>query len=944
MKKISLLILCILLLPIMVNAKTRFLYDVIKDEAESNGLAREFAGEHQDNIDPSLSKYKIYHWYAENNDQGEEILNKNNVIFGDHCWQMFRTTDTGGVKIIYNGEAENNKCLNTRGKHIGYIQYQEKQTLTSNYYYGSDYSYNKETNLFSLSGDLTQVTWNESIGSSLNGKYTCKQTTQDGTCSKLYFIVSYATATQANVIPMDGNRSYYEFGELALQANAASAAGAGYMYGDPSPIKTVASVLEQNFTTRRTIIQNVSINNNHWFADSYDYDQNQSDPFTLNEPYKVTPEEYPNLVEKYTLRNANATAKYHSVFYIAAVSGNTSYYRTITNPQNLEEATKIAFADSISENGDGTYSLNSPQLVMYKDYFTNYENYKNKYTCGDNTLTCTQPHYITSTQNNNYTYLTINSGTKILIAKQRDGLNLIDTIAVDPALLVLNKDDYAEYNYTCNNNSNVCEESTLRNIHSITEVGYKYAPNYYFANSVTWENDHYKLNDTIDLESYKDLNQIKNHHYICTEYGKKECTSVAYIHNYTSVGAKYYYDEISNGISGIEEALNIMWTKNNYESLLKTGIDAWYEKYLINYSDYLEDTLFCNDRRVRNYNGWDPNKATNSYIYFKGSGSSSTWDLICPNEADQFQVANPKAKLKYPIAVATVPELNLLNNDLVRTTGNYYWLMTPCWVNELYGRGMSINPSGGFSTYYNSTHAMGVRPVVSLTPKTRFASGTGSMEDPYIVDYNMYYNIDVEIRNETKDFDISIEDLTSVSEGEEVLFKVTPIKGYKITGIEIIDSNNNVITSSETSNKNEYTFIMPESDVTIIPSYERVSNSVTVEENSNTKEIKVEVNDATAVVYEDRVVFTVEPEEGYEVENIIIKDENNNKIKYQKLNENKYEFIMPDTNVVITPVYKRIENKDIVNPKTHSIFYAVIIISLALWLGLLISKIKKRVN
>ena len=143
--------------------------------------------------------------------------------------------------------------------------------------------------------------------------------------------------------------------------------------------------------------------------------------------------------------------------------------------------------------------------------------------------------------------------------------------------------------------------------------------------------------------------------------------------------------------------------------------------------------------------------------------------------------------------------------------------------------------------------------------------------------------------------------------------------------------------------KNEYTFIMPESDVTIIPSYERVSNSVTVEENSNTKEIKVEVNDATAVVYEDRVVFTVEPEEGYEVENIIIKDENNNKIKYQKLNENKYEFIMPDTNVVITPVYKRIENKDIVNPKTHSIFYAVIIISLALWIGLLISKIK-RVN
>ena len=42
-------------------------------------------------------------------------INNNNVIFGGYCWQMVRTTDTGGVKMIYNGIATGNgeTCENT---------------------------------------------------------------------------------------------------------------------------------------------------------------------------------------------------------------------------------------------------------------------------------------------------------------------------------------------------------------------------------------------------------------------------------------------------------------------------------------------------------------------------------------------------------------------------------------------------------------------------------------------------------------------------------------------------------------------------------------------------------------------------------------------------------------------------------------------------------------
>ena len=41
-------------------------------------------------------------------------VNDNNVVFANKCWKTVRTTDTGGVKLIYNGEyTEQNKCNNT---------------------------------------------------------------------------------------------------------------------------------------------------------------------------------------------------------------------------------------------------------------------------------------------------------------------------------------------------------------------------------------------------------------------------------------------------------------------------------------------------------------------------------------------------------------------------------------------------------------------------------------------------------------------------------------------------------------------------------------------------------------------------------------------------------------------------------------------------------------
>ena len=287
--------------------------------------------------------------------------------------------------------------------------------------------------------------------------------------------------------------------------------------------------------------------------------------------------------------------------------------------------------------------------------------------------------------------------------------------------------------------------------------------------------------------------------------------------------------------------------------------------------------------------------------------------------------------------MALIGDLNSID------AGEDFWTMSP----KRSGRStaMYILDSGsGLTGSFLMDSSYGVRPVVSLKPNTRYEKGSGSTEEPYVVDYNEYYNVNVEIVNETQNFNIEIEDLTKVSEGEEVSFNVTPIKGFKVNSIKILDEANN--EKDYIKNDLGYTITIQAKKVTIIPSYERVSNAVNVEDVVGTKEIVIEVNDAKAVVYEDKVVFKVEPEYGYEVESIEITDEDNNKIEYNKTsNKNEYEFIMPATSVTIKPVYRKIviidedkgkeinDKANIINPNTRD---TLIILSFVVIFSLII--------
>ena len=867
-KNFLIILLTIFLLPLMTKASSRYLYDALKNEV-SSGLAKEYTGQHHDSFlkDPSE---KIFYWYAANDENASSINEKSNVIFANHCWKTFRTTDTGGIKLLYNGAAVNNQCLDSRENHIGYSGLSRIKPQDS-YYYGTDYLFDKENNVFVLAGNI-------STGEIKQNSYTCLKETATGQCDKLYYVLKHYYNNEYYSLVLNTNASYYEIGKLPFYYDYYTVGAVGYMYNKTYTNDSYGSTIKYvNYSSLK-----LASNYTH-YGDGISYDEITKKYSLVNEHLIADLDDYSELEGKYILAtgtNYSSTMAY----YINKVNEDNLYYQRL---EKGDITTSMTFGTGYTDNGDGTFTLSNPESISYSDFYksNNKSSYNDKYFCDGESNVCSNIRYMVSANfsNNYYRYYGYNETGKVV------------------------------------------------------------------GNSITYENGEYTLHDTNYYWNPMDNSQItmlKNHHYTCLDKSST-CASVKYIHSTES--AYTYYVTLTDGLNAYQFLSSILWDDdvNTQNSVIKSGIDKWFEKDLNDYSNYLEETIYCNDRSYTSLGSWESNGGNtalnNNYLKFKNYTINS--NLICTNDTDSFSINNDKAKLNYNIGLITAPEANILGAKLLKTGANY-WTLSPYSI----GRGTDsriISNNGSITTSFQMDTSYGVRPVISLKPKTRFASGNGSTDNPYIIDYNEYYNVSVEIKNETKELDIELDDITSVAEGEEVRFKVTPIKGYKVTGIKVLDTNNNEVETTETSNKNEYTFIMPNHDVTIIPSYEKVSNSVIVEDNPNTKEIKIEVNDATAVVYEDKVIFTVEPEEGYEVEKIIIKDEDNNTISYRKLNNNKYEFDMPDTDVIITPVYKKIEIPQettiTVNPKTHTIFYTIIIISLLLWLGILISKARKRV-
>ena len=725
------------------------LYDVLKREVEAGGLAREYTGSHKDSFIEPASK-KIYHWYAENNSEGTQILDKNNTIFAGYCWQMIRTTDTGGVKMIYNGAPENGQCLNTRTTQPTVSQ--GTVSLYNDYYtywYGTDYTYDSSTQKYTIGGTTEQMFWSFEDRENFNNKYTCLSYDINNQCSTLYYVIEpdpvYGSQSVYSSLVYD-NTYYAQISTSYFNDFSSSPSSVGYMYGDSTLVKQTSITHSYSFISTETVLISSSLGTRYYFSPTVDYGNMTANKYSLVNPHTSTVANYPNLVGEYTFRNTSSTYTNAIVYYIAGVSGSTMYYKQFLNGKLLADYEPILFGDSLTDNGDGTYTINNTISSTLTDWYNNYSNYNNKYTCNSSSAVCTNPRYITRTTLTNYNYIDV--GEKILIAKSRNGLTLTDTLLVGKKELISNPSNYDDYKYTCGTDSVVCTEDNLKVINYFSSTGFSYDDSHYFGSSVTWDGTNYTLVDPLGIGIWKD-DEIATHHFMCLDIGQTTCSSVAfivYIDFYTT-DPKINYLEFTNGETDINHLLDSMFVNTN-NSDIKNKVDYWYQNNIASFDQYIEDTIFCNNRRIIDMGGWDPTKEPRvkpdehnvNLIYptllFKEN--TPTTDLSCENVTDQFSVSNSQAQLTYKVGLATSPEMNLLNDINVRSLGQPYWLLSPGsfdnnylssikYVNQ-YGDIVSPTTSSIYSKEY------GVRPVVSIKYGVEYTGGTGTMADPYIVD------------------------------------------------------------------------------------------------------------------------------------------------------------------------------------------------------------------
>ena len=151
-------------------------------------------------------------------------VQNNNVLFAGFCWKIVRTTETGGVKIVYNGVQKDGSCNNTgtdsqigtsafnsssnSPAYVGYMYnkfytYSSKSMSSqSNIVFGNSFTYANGT--YTLKDTMTVATWSSGYNTINNNHYTC--ITTGTSCTSLYYVY-YTSSSNAYYITLTGGKS-----------------------------------------------------------------------------------------------------------------------------------------------------------------------------------------------------------------------------------------------------------------------------------------------------------------------------------------------------------------------------------------------------------------------------------------------------------------------------------------------------------------------------------------------------------------------------------------------------------------------------------------------------------------------------------------------------------------------------------------------------------------
>ena len=357
-------------------------------------------------------------------------VENNNVLFGGFCWKMVRTTDTGGIKMIYNGSPEFDSTPLTRSEY----------TNLSN---DATYPFTFDSTSSSWTNNQPDVFPEISFSVSSSGNYVLNYTLSSSGGQMRSYLIVYIDGVKK--VEYDGNESgklnlgkltinnvikivfqNRGYGSTTFNINKASntfkscdnsgndsqltsikafnssynsPAYVGYMYNTVYPY------------SQKNIIDSTIFRGSKIVGDSVTYSSNT---YILNNTstVSVSSSNISSVVGKYTCNSSSATSC-SKPYYIVGYSGTTIYYYELSggNTDGTSYSNKsLVFGNSFTYV-NGTYTLTDTITINSNNWPTKYNTISsNHYTCFTDGTTCTSLYYVYYTTEIYLRYITLTNG------------------------------------------------------------------------------------------------------------------------------------------------------------------------------------------------------------------------------------------------------------------------------------------------------------------------------------------------------------------------------------------------------------------------------------------------------------------------------------------------------------------------------------------------------
>lgn len=461
----------------------------------------------------------------------------------------------------------------------------------------------------------------------------------------------------------------------------------------------------------------------------------------------------------------------NSLGYIGYMYNNETASKYSYKPKKLSEIYELLeviytnatddfyYGDSIIYDGEKYILSDNVDHDLWKN---NYNSAKGRYVCRNGSYECNEVYYVAdidpcdANSNGSNQYLLKLSAGQLLddvnktmyFSETVDDAGLVNPKAVSIIDWVSSNNSYLN-NYSCSNvTDTVCTDKYY--VISTTRYEFKYintSHDYLYGNSFSYNDGVYTLSNTKHFWDWKsNYNTLGNNHYTCFNTSGV-CDTLYYIIITSNSNNDYdaLYVELKDG-KDISKALDEMLFDQNVntnDSTAKRNVDNWYKANILDtgYSLALEDTIYCNDRRIGDFGNWNPNNSNTSWglYYSTYLNRNNAADLTCYNKMDQFTTnsVNGNGALRYPVGLLTAPEVYLASNgnnsnSYIKATGtNFTMSPSTFYINNQ--SAIALKANGTYNTNALLWYGYGVRPVVSLKENIEYLTGDGSSTNPYII-------------------------------------------------------------------------------------------------------------------------------------------------------------------------------------------------------------------